>query len=194
MTREEHLAAIKAADAAYYNDDAPVMTDSEYDSLRADYIAKYGAAYLDYVPGEAAAAFSKFRHTVPVISLAKVKFDEERGKLETELRRLWPVLHEPKLDGLTVVAYPKADGSCTFVTRGDGKTGEVLPAFIKKYEKSGVNRTGEAVRGEVFMDAAKAKLAMRIKKQPDEFWAEDMAAKERLAKLSEGLLQGIGTL
>ncbi|MBO6210639.1 MAG: NAD-dependent DNA ligase LigA [Schwartzia sp.] len=154
MTREEHLAAIKAADAAYYNNDAPVMTDSEYDSLRADYIEKYGAADLDYVPGEAAAAFSKFRHTVPVISLAKVKFDEERGKLETELRRLWPVLHEPKLDGLTVVAYPKADGSCTFVTRGDGKTGEVLPAFIKAYEKSGVNRTGEAVRGEVFMDVA----------------------------------------
>ncbi len=44
------------------------------------------------------------------------------------------------------------------------------------------------------MDAAKAKLAMRLQKQPDEFWAEDMAAKERLAKLSEGLLQGIGTL
>lgn len=154
MTREEHLAAIKAADAAYYNADAPVMADSEYDKLRADYIAKYGAADLDYVPGEAAAAFSKFRHTVPVISLAKVKYDEERGKLETELRRLWPVLHEPKLDGLTVVAYPKSDGSCTFVTRGDGKTGEVLPFFIRGYERSGVNRTGEAVRGEVFMDVA----------------------------------------
>ena len=40
------------------------------------------------------------------------------------------------------------------------------------------------------MDAAKAKLAMRIKKQPDEFWAEEMSAKERLNKLSEGLLQG----
>ena len=154
MTREEHLAAIKAADAAYYNADAPVMADSEYDKLRADYIAKYGAADLDYVPGEAAAAFSKFRHTVPVISLAKVKYDEERGKLETELRRLWPVLHEPKLDGLTVVAYPKSDGSCTFVTRGDGTTGEVLPFFIRGYERSGVNRTGEAVRGEVFMDVA----------------------------------------
>ena len=154
MTREEHLAAIKAADAAYYNADAPLMADSEYDKLRADYIAKYGAADLDYVPGEAAAAFSKFRHTVPVISLAKVKYDEERGKLETELRRLWPVLHEPKLDGLTVVAYPKSDGSCTFVTRGDGKTGEVIPFFIRGYERSGVNRTGEAVRGEVFMDVA----------------------------------------
>ena len=38
MTREEHLAAIRVADAAYYNDDAPVMTDSEYDRLRAEYI------------------------------------------------------------------------------------------------------------------------------------------------------------
>ena len=44
------------------------------------------------------------------------------------------------------------------------------------------------------MDAAKAKLAMRVKKQPDEFWAEEMSPKERLNKLSEGLLQGIGTL
>ena len=44
------------------------------------------------------------------------------------------------------------------------------------------------------MDAAKAKLAMRVKKQPDEFWAEEMSAKERLNKFSEGLLQGIGAL
>ena len=44
------------------------------------------------------------------------------------------------------------------------------------------------------MDAAKAKLAMRVKKQPDEFWAGEMSAKERLNKLSEGLLQGIGAL
>ena len=44
------------------------------------------------------------------------------------------------------------------------------------------------------VDAAKAKLAMRVKKQPDEFWAEEMSAKERLNKLSEGLLQGIGAL
>ena len=42
------------------------------------------------------------------------------------------------------------------------------------------------------MDAAKEKLAVRIQKQPDEFWAEEMTAKERLGKLSEGLLQNIG--
>ena len=42
------------------------------------------------------------------------------------------------------------------------------------------------------IDAAKAKLAVRIQKQPDEFWAEEMTAKARLEKLSDGLLQGIG--
>lgn len=42
------------------------------------------------------------------------------------------------------------------------------------------------------MDAAKAKLAVRIQKQSDEFWAEEMTAKERIGKLSEGLLQNIG--
>ena len=42
------------------------------------------------------------------------------------------------------------------------------------------------------MDAAKAKLAMRIQKQPDEFWAEEMSARERINKLSDGLLQNIG--
>ena len=41
------------------------------------------------------------------------------------------------------------------------------------------------------MDAVKAKLALRIQKQPDEFWAEEMTAKARIEKLSEGLLQGV---
>ena len=42
------------------------------------------------------------------------------------------------------------------------------------------------------MDAAKAKLAVRIQKQPDAFWAEEGSAKERLGKLSEGLLENLG--
>ena len=42
------------------------------------------------------------------------------------------------------------------------------------------------------VDAAKAKLAVRIRKQPDAFWAEEGSAKERLGKLSEGLLENLG--
>ena len=42
------------------------------------------------------------------------------------------------------------------------------------------------------LDAAKARLALRIKKQPDEFWAEDMKARDAIGRLSEGLLPKIG--
>ena len=52
MTREELLAAIKAADAAYYEKDASTITDEAYDALRREYIDKYGSADLDYTPGQ----------------------------------------------------------------------------------------------------------------------------------------------
>ena len=110
MVREEHLQKIKAADHAYYDLDNPIMADTEYDKLRNEYIEKYGSEDLDYVPGEAAADFEKFKHPRPVISLAKVKWETEKEKLRSEIERLWPVIHEPKLDGLTVVAYPDENG------------------------------------------------------------------------------------
>ena len=153
LAREEHLMAIKAADHAYYDLDAPTMPDSVYDELRNDYIKKYGSDDLDYVPGKASGDFEKFKHPIPVTSLAKVKFETEKEKLRAQISRLWPVVHEPKLDGLTIVAYPNEDGSCKFVTRGQGGLiGEILPNFIKKYEGKKVNMAGFAVRGEAFMD------------------------------------------
>ncbi len=42
------------------------------------------------------------------------------------------------------------------------------------------------------VDAAKAKLALRIQKQEDAFWLEDMPARARIEKLEAGLLRGIG--
>lgn len=41
MNREELLFAIKAADKAYYEDDAPTITDEAYDALRKEYIDKF---------------------------------------------------------------------------------------------------------------------------------------------------------
>lgn len=151
MTREEQLAAIKNSDDEYYNQDNPTMTDLEYDRLRNDYIAKYGSEDLDYVPGGINEGFQSFVHKVPVTSLGKVK-ESEPKKLYEIARKLWPVVVELKYDGLTVVAYPNEDGSCKFVTRGNGEIGDVLPNFIHKYEGPLVNMTGYPVRGEVYMD------------------------------------------
>lgn len=147
MTREEQLKAIKSADNAYYNINNPTMTDQEYDALRTDYIEKYGSDDLNYVPGNSITS-RKFKHPIEVTSLAKVDEDEV-AKLKSEIKRLGSVVIEPKYDGLTVVAYPKEDGSYFFVTRGSGSEGDILKWF--KNEKLTGSNTKYAIRGEAFM-------------------------------------------
>ena len=147
MTREEQLNAIKSADNAYYNLNNPTMTDQEYDALRTDYIEKYGSDDLNYVPGNSITS-RKFKHPIEVTSLAKVDEDEV-AKLKSEIKRLGSVVIEPKYDGLTIVAYPKEDGSYFFVTRGSGSEGDILKWF--KNEKLTGSNTKYAIRGEAFM-------------------------------------------
>ena len=153
MTREEHLATIKKADREYYELDNPVLADEEYDALRRSYIDKYGAEDLNYVPGSASGEFDKFTHPSPVTSLSKwTKGVDSEADFAKKTAELWPVVIQPKYDGLTVVAYPNDDGSCRFVTRGlGGRIGEVLPNFISRYEGAGVNNSGFAIRGEVYI-------------------------------------------
>lgn len=147
MTREEQLNTIKSADNAYYNLNNPTMTDQEYDALRTDYIEKYGSDDLNYVPGNSITS-RKFKHPIEVTSLAKVDEDEV-AKLKSEIKRLGSVVIEPKYDGLTVVAYPKEDGSYFFVTRGSGNEGDILKYFND--ENLAGNNTKYAIRGEAFM-------------------------------------------
>lgn len=147
MTREEQLKAIKSADNAYYNLNNPTMTDQEYDALRTDYIEKYGSDDLNYVPGNSITS-RKFKHSIEVTSLAKVDEDEV-AKLKSEIKRLGSVVIEPKYDGLTVVAYPKEDGSYFFVTRGSGSEGDILKYFND--ENLAGSNTKYAIRGEAFM-------------------------------------------
>ena len=147
MTREEQLNTIKSADNAYYNLNNPTMTDQEYDVLRTDYIEKYGSDDLNYVPGNSITS-RKFKHPIEVTSLAKVDEDEV-AKLKSEIKRLGSVVIEPKYDGLTVVAYPKEDGSYFFVTRGSGSEGDILKYFND--ENLAGSNTKYAIRGEAFM-------------------------------------------
>ena len=123
------------------------MTDQEYDALRTDYIEKYGSDDLNYVPGNSITS-RKFKHPIEVTSLAKVDEDEV-AKLKSEIKRLGSVVIEPKYDGLTVVAYPKEDGSYFFVTRGSGNEGDILKYFND--ENLAGSNTKYAIRGEAFM-------------------------------------------
>lgn len=150
MNRKEHLRRIMSADTAYYDSAAPIMSDQEYDILRAAYIAKYGTEDLDYVPGKPITT-RRFKHPIEITSLAKVD-EGDTEKFDAEIERLSPVVIEPKYDGLTVVAYPDGNGSYFYVTRGSGVEGDILPYFEPdNIDKGNNSNTKYAIRGEAYM-------------------------------------------
>ena len=103
---------------AYYNNDAPLVSDEVYDVCVNLY--NQNNPPMEYL-GEASSAFEKYEHPYPVLSLDKINTQEAYNK--TIEKFSGSVLIQPKVDGLTVVYYP--DGK--LVSRGDGHVGEVLP-------------------------------------------------------------------
>jgi DNA ligase (NAD+) len=115
MDAKELKRILNYHDNLYYNQDAPEISDEEYDALKAKYIELTGEEY-DYVPGTA--MFSKYEHPYPILSLDKVQITDDIT-LRKEVERLLPVVIQPKFDGLTLVTYKDA-----ISTRGNGHIGE----------------------------------------------------------------------
>lgn len=107
-------------DKAYYELDDPIVTDSVYDECLAHYNSISSIPYESSL-GAPSNAFTKFQHTYPVTSLAKINKKDQFVNIVEKFENNYVI--QPKLDGLTIVRYP--DG--TFVSRGDGTTGEVIP-------------------------------------------------------------------
>lgn len=144
---------IEMADKAYYDNDKPTMSDEDYDKMKRSYEEEFGV--LNYVPGNVKKGFEEFKHPTPLLSLNKI-FDDDNDldiKLKSIIKKFGTVCLQPKIDGLTVAAYPKQDGSYTFVTRGRGGiVGEVLPAFIPSFSGTNMGATDFVIRGEAFID------------------------------------------
>lgn len=133
MEKEELEAILHYYDDLYYNQDTSEIDDVEYDSLKNYYVEKYGE--YNYVPGEASDKFEKFEHTTYVSSLDKVQITEE-NKIREHLKRLWPVVIQPKMDGLTIVCY-RVGNKVIYVTRGNGRIGEIVTITVEQVEGLG---------------------------------------------------------
>lgn len=170
VERERRLRQqIEAADNAYYDNDKPIMSDNAYDLLKRSYEAEFGS--LDYVPGNVKEGFEQYTHPVQLLSLNKLYDDDPdiETKLRNILKKFGTTCVQPKIDGLTVAAYPQKDGSYKFVTRGKGGiTGEVLPAFISQYTGKGKVKGNFAVRGEVFLTKKNFETVQQLQKQNGE--------------------------
>jgi len=130
-------------DDLYYNQDASEITDIEYDAMKKAYLSLAGLDEYVSVPGAANKGAERIKHLYPVKSLEKVNTEQE---LRDAIHRLWPVVVQPKLDGLTVVAYGDK-----YATRGTGEIGEDITATASCVEGIRFAPPRWAVRMEVYL-------------------------------------------
>ena len=173
----ERLALLIAdADAAYYQEDAPVLTDAEYDEARQRNLAiearfpdlKREDSPSDTVGAAAQDGFAKATHAAPMLSLDNAFADEDVTEFVARIRRFLgldegePVAltAEPKIDGLSLSLTYEAGKLARAATRGNGQVGEDVTANARTLDDIPVSLKGDGwpdvieIRGEVYMSHA----------------------------------------
>jgi DNA ligase (NAD+) len=178
QARREHArlgAEIAAHDQRYYVEDAPSISDADYDALRQRYIALEAGfpelATLESLTRKVGAPpaekFAKVRHKVPMLSLGNVFGDEEVAEFATRVRRFLglaadaplAITAEPKIDGLSCSLRFEDGALVQAATRGDGFEGEDVTANVRTIGEIPQTLAGAPpeifeVRGEVYMTHA----------------------------------------
>jgi DNA ligase (NAD+) len=171
---------LEGHDKRYYQEDAPTVSDAEYDALR----QRYGAIeerFPEFVTSDSpsqkvgaapSGRFKKVHHSMPMLSLDNA-FDEQDvldfvGRIERFLKLSDDKINfsaEPKIDGLSMSLRYEGGELVTAATRGDGAEGEDVTANIRTLEDVPQKLKGRnvpdvcEVRGEVYM-TKKAFLAL----------------------------------
>ncbi|MGB3389680.1 MAG: NAD-dependent DNA ligase LigA [Pseudaminobacter sp.] len=159
-------------DRRYYSEDAPTISDAEYDALRLRNAA-IETRFPELVRTDSpslkvgvapSATFSPVAHSVPMLSLDNVFSNEDVVDFVTSVRRFlaWPAdrelvfTAEPKIDGLSMSLRYENRRLVTAATRGDGTTGENVTANIRTIGEIPQQLPPDApdvieIRGEVYM-------------------------------------------
>jgi DNA ligase (NAD+) len=174
---------LEGHDKRYYQDDAPTVTDAEYDALRQRYNAiekRFPEFVSSDSPSQKVGAapsgrFKKVRHAMPMLSLDNAFAEQDVldfvGRIERFLKLQDDKIDfsaEPKIDGLSMSLHYEGGELVTAATRGDGAEGEDVTANIRTLEDVPQKLKGRnvpdicEVRGEVYM-TKKAFLALNKK-------------------------------
>ncbi len=179
---------LEAHDRRYYQDDAPSVTDAEYDALRQRFnaIEKRFPEFVDAAsPSQKVGAapsgrFKKVRHAIPMLSLDNAFAEEDVVDFVGRIRRFLKLTEddpidfsaEPKIDGLSMSLRYEDGELVTAATRGDGAEGEDVTANIRTLEDVPKKLKGRKVpqvcevRGEVYM-TKKAFLALNERQKAE---------------------------
>lgn len=122
----------------YYIEDAPEISDAEYDALYSE-LEQLEEAHPELVTpdsptrrvgGEPLEGFEEVRHAVPMLSLSNARKTEELREWDARVRRLLGEGEEPsyvtelKIDGLAVSLRYESGRFVRGATRGNGTVGE----------------------------------------------------------------------
>ncbi len=162
------IAQIEEHRARYYGDDAPLISDGEYDALERE-AREIEAQFPEFVEPESPTqtvgsaggqtGFASERHRERMMSLDNAfSIADVAAWFERVTRDAGPqaVVCEPKIDGLSI-SLTYVDGRLErALTRGDGTTGEVVTANVRTIAAVPERLTGAApalveIRGEVFL-------------------------------------------
>ena len=166
-------AEIAEHDKRYYQEDAPTVSDAEYDRLRRRY-EEIEARFPELRTRESLSArvgaapargFAKIRHTVPMLSLQNAFAAEDVADFVARVRRFLNIKDdavvaftaEPKIDGLSMSLRYEKGALASAATRGDGSEGEDVTANIRTLNEVPQHLKGRAIpdvceiRGEVYM-------------------------------------------
>src|ERR1700759_976224 len=171
---------LEGHDKRYYQDDAPSVSDAEYDALRQRFNAiekrfpEFVSSDSPSQKGGAAPSgrFKKVRHAVPMLSLDNAFAEQDVIDFAAGIERFRKLPDdkidfsaEPKIDGLSMSLRYEGGELVTAATRGDGAEGEDVTANIRTLEDVPHKLKGRnvpevcEVRGEVYM-TKKAFLAL----------------------------------
>jgi DNA ligase (NAD+) len=163
-------------DRRYYQDDAPTISDAEYDALRRRN-NEIEAAFPELIRADSpsqrvgakpAERFPKVRHSRPMLSLDNAFTSEDVRDFVARIHRflgLSPdeevaLIAEPKIDGMSLsLRYEKGE-LVLGATRGDGFEGENITANVRTIgdipKKFGGRKPPDVfeVRGEIYMKQA----------------------------------------
>ncbi len=185
----ELAAAVDRANELYHVEDAPEMTDAEYDQLFRELVA-LETAYPELTTSDSPTqrvggtptgeTFDEVRHARPMLSLSNAFSHDELRAFDARVRRGLglPPAPEPapdlryvaelKIDGLAISLRYERGRFVQGATRGDGTTGEDVTANLRTISVIPGRLTEPATleaRGEVFMPKAEFK---RINEEREE--------------------------